>query len=97
MTSEMEGLAVVGVTLAISSIDSIPPELSVDDICVDIGGGVELDNGGGNLRPREDNLSWRAMISSPCCPTSVTNTLTARSSVWNLPPIAMMLSIPSNP
>src|SRR5205807_2666113 len=52
---------------------------------------------GGNLRRREDNLSWRAMISSPCCPTSAVNALTARSSVWNLPPIAMMLSIPSNP
>src|SRR5205807_4196763 len=95
-TSEKEGL-VAGAALATSSIDSSPPEPSVPNVCVEAGVGVVLDDGGGNLRRREDNLSWRAMISSPCCPTSAVSALTARSSVWNLPPMAMMLSIPSNP
>src|SRR5207302_7192541 len=91
-----EGL-VAGAALATSSIDSSPPGPSVDDACVEVGVLVELDGGGGNLWRREDNLSWRAMISSPCSPTSAVSALTARSSVWNLPPIAMMLSIPSIP
>src|SRR5205807_4000871 len=95
-TSEKEGL-VAGAALATSSIDSSPPEPSVDSVCVEVGVGVELDDGGGNLWRREDNLSWRAMISSPCCPPSAVSALTARSNVWNLPPIAMMLSIPSSP
>src|SRR5207302_4017655 len=95
-TSEKEGL-VAGVALVTSSIDSFPPEPSVNDVCVEVGVGVKLDDGGGNLRRREDNLSWRAIISSPCCPTNAVSALTARSSVWNRPPIAMMLSIPSSP
>src|SRR5207302_6911727 len=95
-TSEKEGL-VAGAALATSSVNSSPPEPSVTDVCVEAGAGVELDDGGGNLRRREDNLSWRAMISSPCCPTSAISALTARSNVWNRPPIAMMLSLPSNP
>src|SRR5205807_8264119 len=94
-TSEKEGL-VAGAALATSSIDSSPPEPSVTDVCVGVGVGVELDDGGGNLRWREDNLSWRAMISSPCCLTSAVNALTARSSVWYLAPQAMVPS-PSNP
>src|SRR5437879_6035206 len=94
-TSEKEGL-VAGAALATSSIDSSPPEPSIDGVCVEVGVGVKLDDGWGNLRWREDNLSWRAMISSPCCPTSAVSALTARSSVWYLPPQAIVPS-PSNP
>src|SRR5207302_3145250 len=46
---------------------------------------------------RDDNAAWRAMISYPCCLINAVSALTARSNVWNRPPIAMMLSIPSNP
>src|SRR5437868_2266525 len=74
----MEGL-VAGAALATSSVDSSPPEPSVNDSCVEVGVGVKLDNGGGNLWRPEDNLSWRAMISSPCCPTSAVSALTPLS------------------
>src|SRR5207253_4938837 len=56
-TSEKEGL-VAGAALATSSIDSSPPEPSVDGVCVGVGVGVKLDDGGEVLGQRVDNSSW---------------------------------------